>query len=84
MDNIVASEKNFEQLTDDQKYVWNLFKIYNNNCLFVYIREKFSKVNARFAEKFQEKPDFYARAPGRVNLIGMSDDDTLKIFYFIK
>lgn len=34
------------------------------------IKARFTELNNLFEEKYHCKPDFYVRAPGRVNLIG--------------
>ena len=34
------------------------------------IESRFTELNKLFEEKYHCKPDFYVRAPGRVNLIG--------------
>ena len=36
------------------------------------IESRFTELNKLFEEKYHCKPDFYVRAPGRVNLIGKS------------
>ena len=36
------------------------------------IESRFTELNKLFEEKYHYKPDFYVRAPGRVNLIGKS------------
>lgn len=34
-------------------------------------RAKYELLGKKFEENFQEKPNFFTRAPGRVNLIGI-------------
>ena len=38
--------------------------------LIFYLREKYLSLNEKFKLLFNEEPAFFARAPGRVNLVG--------------
>ena len=71
MDKIIIENKKFEELSAEIK--WDKFLKHKNKKFIIFLisRDKTKKVNDRFTEKFQDKPEFYARAPGRVNLIGM-------------
>ncbi|EFJ30960.1 hypothetical protein SELMODRAFT_144964 [Selaginella moellendorffii] len=48
----------------------SLESVYGHGSLLDEARFRYARLRARFAEIYGSDPDFYARAPGRVNLIG--------------
>ena len=41
-----------------------------HNCYYLNFTFRYGKIKERFLEVYGVQPSFYARAPGRVNLIG--------------
>jgi hypothetical protein len=78
MEKITCDNWRESDLTDILRFVcFEQNSLFDNSFLrskltskLIYFRLKYEKVKLKFHEKFAQEPEFYARAPGRVNLIG--------------